>query len=209
MNARWNKTLALALCGLGAAAMLCGVGLVAYNLWDDAEATRRVETVAEEIDARIAGAEDKRPDGQWDVIEDYELDPGREMPAVEIDGYRYVGKIAVPSLDLELPVMEEWDYPRLKIAPCRYCGTAYQPNFAICAHNYTSHFGRLKNLAAGDEVTFTDMDGNVFRYRVALVETLKPTAVEEVRAGGWDLTLFTCTLGGRTRVTVRCDKTEE
>ena len=36
------------------------------------------------------------------------------------------------------------------------------------------------------------------------METLMPTAVEEMESGDWDLTLFTCTVGGRTRVAVRC-----
>ena len=40
-------------------------------------------------------------------------------------------------------------------------------------------------------------------------ETLPETAVEEMRAGEWDLTLFTCTYDGRARVTVRCIRTEE
>lgn len=41
------------------------------------------------------------------------------------------------------------------------------------------------------------------------METLPETAVEEMRAGEWDLTLFTCTYDGRARVTVRCIRTEE
>jgi len=43
---------------------------------------------------------------------------------------------------------------------------------------------------------------------VAAREVLLPTAVEEMTAGEWDLTLFTCTLGGRSRVTVRCELVE-
>ncbi|MGN0969549.1 MAG: sortase, partial [Evtepia sp.] len=58
-------------------------------------------------------------------------------------------------------------------------------------------------------VLFTDADGNQFRYTVAQVETLAKTAVEEMAAGDWDLTLFTCTLGGQTRVTVRCVETKD
>ena len=34
------------------------------------------------------------------------------------------------------------------------------------------------------------------------------TAVEEMTAGEYDLTLFTCTYGGQSRVTVRCDREE-
>ena len=66
----------------------------------------------------------------------------------------------------------------------------------LCGHNYRSHFGKLKKLREGDEVSFTDMDGNVFLYEVALVETLMPTAIEEMESGGWALTMFTCTIGG-------------
>ena len=70
--------------------------------------------------------------------------------------------------------------------------------------HFKKHFGQLKNISLGDTVTFTDVDGNVFTYRVSDVENLSGTAVEEMEAGEWDLTLFTCTNGGRTRVTVRC-----
>ena len=77
-------------------------------------------------------------------------------------------------------------------------------NMVIAAHDYYSHFGRLKSMSQGDEVIFTDMDGNVFRYEVAALETLSSTAVEEMTSGDWDLTLFTCTVGGQSRVTVRC-----
>lgn len=141
-------------------------------------------------------------------IPDYILNPYMTMPTVEIDGYRYIGKVSIPVLELELPVMDTWDYKRLKIAPCRYTGTAYLPGFVICAHNYTSHFGRLKNLSQGDTVIFTDMAGNEFQYEVAEVQTLAPTAVEEMKSDDWDLTLFTCTIGGRTRVTVRCRRAQ-
>ncbi|MCD8119184.1 MAG: sortase [Lachnospiraceae bacterium] len=82
----------------------------------------------------------------------------------------------------------------------------------ICGHNYDRHFGKLKNLEPGDEITFTDVLGNVFSYEVSETVILKPTAVEEMadqESGDWDLTLFTCTLGGRTRVTVRCMRVEE
>ena len=79
----------------------------------------------------------------------------------------------------------------------------------VAAHNYYSHFGYLKNLSQGDEVIFTDMTGNVFRYGVIEIETLSPFAVDEMTSGDWDLTLFTCTVGGATRVTVRCERIDE
>lgn len=126
------------------------------------------------------------------------------MTEVEIDGYAYVGYLSIPALELELPVMNEWDYARLKISPCRYAGSTKTGDLVICAHNYERHFGPIRNLAPGDRVYFTDMDGMIWQYEVAAVDILPPTDVEEMTAGDYDLTLFTCTYGGQSRVTVRC-----
>ena len=142
-------------------------------------------------------------------IPDYSLNPNIEMPTETVDGNAYIGVLELPSLELKLPVLGEWSYSGLKLAPCRYAGSAYLNNMVIAAHNYSTHFGYLGNLAQGDEVVFTDVDGNVFRYQVLEVETLSPFAVEEMTDGDWDLTLFTCTISGRSRVTVRCALTEE
>ena len=55
---------------------------------------------------------------------------------------------------------------------------------------------------------FFDADRNRFAYEVAGVEELDSTAIEEMVTGDWDLTLFTCTLSGQTRFTVRCIRSE-
>lgn len=88
------------------------------------------------------------------------------MTQVRIDGYDYIGCLTIPSLDLELPVMSDWDYTRLKIAPCLYYGSLETDNMVIAAHNYDCHFGRLSQLNIGDEIIFTYMNSVVCRYRV-------------------------------------------
>lgn len=140
-------------------------------------------------------------------LPDYVLDPEMEMPVVQVDGCDYVGLLSIPTLGLELPVMSAWDYPSLRVAPCRYTGSAYTDDLVIAAHNYASHFGRLRELSPGDSLSFTDMDGNVFDYAVEELEILGPYAVGQMTQGDWDLTLFTCTLGGQQRVTLRCRRT--
>ena len=74
------------------------------------------------------------------------------------------------------------------------------------AHNYNNHFGRLSQLNIGDSLCFTSMDGVTTHYTVVAKDILAPTAVEEITEGAYDLTLFTCTYGGASRVTVYCDK---
>ena len=91
---------------------------------------------------------------------DYEIFSDMEMPVKVIDGNEYIGVLTFPAFDMEMPVMSDWSYPKLKISPCRYSGSAYKKDMVICAHNYDCHFGVLKSMIPGEIITFTDMDGN-------------------------------------------------
>lgn len=195
------------------------LALTGYNLWDnhraDIESRQVLEQLLPEIDpdpvpkeGRVLGARTETVSTPEAEIEypDYVLNPNMDMPEKQIDGGSYIGLIGVPSLGWELPVFNHWSYDNLNIAPCRYVGSVYLDNMVICAHNYYIHFGALQKLNYGDTVVFTDMDGNVFNYKVLEIETLDPYAVDEMITGDWDLTLFTCTVGGARRVTVRCER---
>jgi len=131
-----------------------------------------------------------------------------EMAAAELEGHEYIGFVGIPGLNLELPVMSDWSYPQLKIAPCRYAGSQYSDDLVIVAHNYKRHFGDISKLQMGDIVTFTGMDGITTEYVVAAKDVLAPADIEEMTAGDYDLTLFTCTYGGKNRITLRCDRTQ-
>lgn len=187
---------------LGAVLLLAALSLFLWNRNEDAQAKKSVAQVLPKLIEQLETSDDVGQDGELSYPDPY--DP--MMAEVEIDGYDYIGYLSVPSLGLELPIMSEWDYNRLKIAPCRYSGSTKTNDLVLAAHNYTWHFGPIKELAIGDEVYFTDMDDVVTCYEVAAMETLSPVAVEEMSAGDWDLTLFTCTYSGQSRVAVRCDR---
>ena len=192
----------LILCGIAAIAGAIGLGI--YNILDDRRAGQDASLAADALD----DFRDTLP--ETDAIPDYLLDPNREMPTVEVNGHRYIGTLEIPAIDLDLPIQSTWSYPQMKVSPCRYTGSVYLGSLVICGHNYVTHFGRLKNLQPGDEVIFTDADDNVFRYEAVEMATLQPTAIEEMTTeGDWDLTLFTCTLGGKARLTVRCISLDE
>ena len=76
----------------------------------------------------------------------------------------------------------------------------------LMAHNYVHHFQGLSKLEIGDDVYFMDMDGNEIHYEVVGKDILEATAVEEMTAGDFNLTLFSCTYGGFARVTIYCDR---
>ena len=196
---------------LGTALIFGALSLFFYNQHEAAEAEKVSVMIMPQLMEVIEEKEEAATEPETYVQPvgtplDY-LDPSAfEMTEVEIDGHAYIGYLAIPELELELPVMADWNYKKLRVAPCRYTGSVRGEDLVIMAHNYASHFGTLSKLSEGDSVIFTDMDGIVTVYEVVAQDILDPYAVEEMTSGEFDLTLFTCTYGGENRVTVYCDR---
>lgn len=130
----------------------------------------------------------------------------KEMKRTNINGYDYIGTITIPTLNLELPIMSEYDYNRLMISPCRYYGSIHTNDLIICAHSYKTHFKYLDKLKQKDLIMITDIDGNNYFYEVLEIEILNPDQVSEMINNEFDLTLYTCTNDGQKRITVRCNR---
>lgn len=197
-----KRALGKILISLGAVLICLALLLLIYNQKEDDEAG----TVSEEILTQIKEEIDGTENSMSDFYDPKTGLPSDKMKTVKIDGNEYIGYLSIPVLGLELPVMSEWSYPKLKIAPCREVGSVNTKDLIIAGHNYRRHFGNLKQLQPGELVLFTDMNQVTTAYTVVTTEILKPDQVEEMRSEEWDMTLYTCTYGGRTRVTVRCQK---
>jgi len=200
------------------------VGLVVYNMYESNAAFEKSQDVMTELKQLIpdpspanAAASPSTEPPSDDLFAPYEeptTQPPSEMRSISVNGEEYCGYITLPQLGLELPVMSGWSYERLKTSPCRYSGTVEGRDIIIAAHNYNSHFGRIKELSQGDEIWFTTADGMQYFYRVDYTENVDGYDVDQMLSGGssdWDMTLFTCTLSGQSRVTVRAsfEETEE
>ena len=199
MKVKKNKRIIWTGLLLIAAALL----LIFYNIYEGFMAGRLASQMAEQLEEFIFTDNEAK---EGTEMQEYMWNPDMEMPVKIIDGREYVGVLCIPSLKLVLPVIGNWSDSNLKIAPCRYEGSAYQDNLIIAGHHYTAHFGRLGNMREGDTVIFTDMDGNVFTYKMTEWEILKSADIEGMEKGDWDLTLFTCTLGGKSRITIRFER---
>lgn len=175
--------------------------ITGYNLWTDYFSGANTNDIVKNINHSISVIADDSDDKQPKYI----LNPNMEMPVLTVDGIDYIGKVSIEVLGIELPVTSEINYKFLANAVCRYDGSIYLDNMIIAGHNYSSFFKNLKNVSIGDEIVFTDVEGNAFKYNVVEMEILKPTDVEKMKSGDWDLTLFTCTVGGRARLAVRCE----
>ena len=130
----------------------------------------------------------------------------KEMETTTINGYDYIGSITIPTLNLELPIMSDYDYNRLNIAPCRYYGSIYTNDLIICAHSYETHFKNIINLKQNDKIIITDISGNIYIYEVLEIEILNPKEVSKMIDNEFDLTLYTCTNDGLNRITIRCNR---
>ena len=173
------------------------------------EARGTSETVLAEIEKINDGSVSAYKDGYAAADRAGEaLSAYKKREYFTIDGVDYIGVLAVPSLELTLPVAAELNYEYLRQSPCRYSGSAEENSLIIAAHNYKSQFGDIDRLDPGAEVLFSDPNGNVYRYEVTGLDTVEPDSTEGLLAGTWDMTLFTCTPGGSRRFALRCTKTE-
>lgn len=191
--------------GMGLLFIVAALCLCGYNLWDAKRAEKAVGEVLQsfEIEKKEYAPADPET-GEYEVP-DYVLNPQMQMPTQKHGDYHYIGMLELPACDLKLPVISEWTYPALKIAPCRFSGTPYLGNMMIAAHSYEAHFRKIRTIPMGEIVIFTDMDGNVFQYEIIDRENVSGTDLNALQGGDWDLTLFTCTPGGSSRVAVRCE----
>lgn len=190
-----RRKIAVTLMSVGVIFIGFAMGLLIYNNYENRKALENSDALMESIRLSIVEVES----------EEVVTDPfDEEMKIKEINGYGYIGYLSIPALQLDLPVMSEWDYGRLKISPCRYYGSTKTDNLVIAAHNYRFHFGYLGHLKPGETVVFTDMESEKHIYHVTSVEQLMPTDVDKVKDSGDDLILYTCTYGGSKRIIVRC-----
>lgn len=222
-----RKTRRIILILAGVMLILGALGLSGYNLWLEAQTARHTRQVIQELklqdtqrvpetlpaetlpgvtepdtpDATVSTQPSTEPE-----VPAYVQDPWMDMPERQVEGVAYIGYLEIPSAELYLPVIAETSTELLKIAPCRYSGSAYLDDMVIGAHNMEGLFRGIGALEAGTQVFFTDMDGNMFIYAVESAQQLRSNQVEELICGDWDLTLYTCTYTGSARIVVRCQR---
>ena len=205
---KMRKGFGICCIALGICCLIASVGFIVHNNQEEETAQNSSKNILQDIQENILvikHEESISEDIERDESEEISIDIPQEMLATQVDCYDCIGILSIPVLELELPVLTDWSYAKLKIAPCHYFGSYYEKDFVIAAHNYQSHFGRLSDLQPKDLILFTDISGIVHCYEVVLLETLPADATEEMITSGFDLSLYTCTPGGANRITVRCN----
>lgn len=204
---------------LGAALIGSALLLFGYNRAEDAHAGTASQEAVSEIQKQIEQAQtvamemqvtnqkdniNHSPEPSMDEILESNDEPYTTGPVTMVGDYEYIGVLDLPALNLS--IMSDWDYERLKMAPCRQFGSAATDDLVIAGHNYINHFGSLGMLKAGDSVTFTGTDGAVNTYVVSETATISPTETEKVTESGYPLVLYICTYGRQSRIVIYCSR---
>lgn len=122
----------------------------------------------------------------------------------EYRGFKTVGRIKIPKLEIEKYILSETTEESLKAAVTKTYGPKANEigNFCISGHNYIQTFGRLKELEIGDKIIITDTYNQDVTYQVYKTYKVNPTdttCLSQETNGEREITLITCTLGAIKR----------
>ena len=184
----------------GGAAIIFSLIIIAENIRLDSQVKKNSENVLNILESEISSySEDENNITYTDG------NGLKKSKTISVDNNYYSGIIDIPEIGIKLPVMSEWNYDNLNISPCLFYNDEKNNRKIIAGHNYSSHFGKLKQLKQGDYIIFTNAENKSVIYKVLQTEILGSTDTDKILGGDdWNLTLFTCSLSGYERVTVRC-----
>ena len=123
-----------------------------------------------------------------------------------IENEEYIGYIDIPSIEIKLPILRNYSESALNISPTVYKYDLETNQLIIGGHNYKRHFSKLKNVSVGEQLSMTNSEGDIYTYEILEILTLDGYDVDALHSLEYDLILFTCTLGGSSRLVVCCNE---
>lgn len=125
---------------------------------------------------------------------------GNKITTQTYKGYTMLGKIEIPSINLNYPVLDRASEASMKVSVGVLYGVGLNKpgNTVIAGHNYRNgtFFSNLKKVNNGDSVYITDNAGTRIKYTVYNVYTTSSSDFEYASrdtAGKREISLTTCT----------------
>ena len=141
--------------------------------------------------------------------EKIEIEEYNNMPS-EIKGYKVIGKLAIPSIELNTYILNETNEKTLNVSVTKIAGPQINKigNFCITGHNYLKDnmFGKLKKVNLNDNIVLTDTFGREQEYVVYDKFEISPDDVSILNQNTnnkKEVTLITCTIGALKRLVVK------
>ena len=125
------------------------------------------------------------------------------MSALSVDGIDFVGLLEIPRYSSTLPVCADWGAPTKY--PCRFFGSIYDRTMQIGGTSQAGQYDFYREIAVGDAIYFTDMEGNRFTYSVTDVRYEKNTDRSVLQRDEASLTLFIKNVYAFEYIIIFCD----
>lgn len=130
------------------------------------------------------------------------------LSIIEFEGFKVIGIIKIPAIDLEYPILEQTTDDSMKVSISRYWGGNINEygNVSLAGHNNKitlTMFGKNKNLKIGDRIFLTDLTGRTIEYNIYDSFITDPDDVSILRTTDEsvrEVTLITCTNGRANRL---------
>ena len=143
------------------------------------------------------------------------IETSEEVEAVqtidaELKGYKVVGIIKIPKIDVEYPILEKTTVESLNISITKFWGNEINEigNVTLAGHNNFSGvmFGKIKKLTVGDIIELTDTQNVTLQYEVFETKIIDPNDIScilPIEEGRREITLITCENGKANRFIVK------
>lgn len=162
--------------------------------------SKKIETQAQAVLIKIKNSETNSTE-EIDVIK--EID-------VEIEGYKVIGIIKIPKINIEYPILEKTDKTSLDLSITKFWGEKINQkgNIVLAGHNRLNNtmFGKIDKLENGDIIELTDSQMITVKYQVFKTYIVDPNDIEcilPVDENAREVTLITCTNKDKDRLIVK------
>lgn len=163
----------------------------AGNSKNEYEVSKMIESIKEEV------AKEEQEEYQEEIEMEYK-------------GYKVVGIIKIPKIDLEYPILSETTNASMKLSITKFWGNGVNKigNLSLAGHNNYdgTMFGKTKNLEIGDTIELTDMYNITRRYTIYDKFITDPNDISIIEAdnfGSREVTLITCSNGNKERLIIK------
>lgn len=138
----------------------------------------------------------------------------KDKSETKIKGYKVIGVIQIPKINLKYPILEINNEETMKISITKFWGNNVNENgnLTLAGHNNLdgTMFGKLKKLKLEDEIKLTDLNKNTKSYKIYNIYITSPEDTSIVNGDNdkSKVTLITCSNGRKQRLIIKAQSEE-
>ena len=204
---KYGKILTIIL-GIVVIAVLILLGFLGYDVYRKKTIDKDTSKALDDFDTKLNSI--ARNDTVENVTTNTNTTGGNATKRVQYKGYNVDGKIQIPAINLEYPILEKVTPSSIEaaVAILYSANGLNQPgNTVISGHNYRngSFFGNNDKLKLGDKVYITDNSGTKLKYNIYNIYETSPDDGDFIMRdtnGKREISLQTCTDNSKGRLII-------